>query len=151
MNVAVGVLSEPRQPEKVYLGLLTQAYFGKHITGFDEESISIRQQLLSETTFVLDSHFIIVLLAKGCVAHDHAAELHRLLSASKAPMVVTDLILVETVEHLEYAMKQIGTGSRKVSSKQLFEGAQEGVGQTNAFVTGYYETLALLQATVVEF
>ena len=84
-NVVVGVLSEPRQQEKVYLGFLTQAYFGKHIAGFDEQSITIRQQLLSETTFVLDSHFLIYLLAKGCVAHEHAAELFRLLSNSKAP------------------------------------------------------------------
>ena len=141
VNVIVEVLSEPRQPEKVYLGLLTQAYFGKHIAGFDEESISIRQQLISETIFVLDSHFIIVLLAKGCIAHDHAVELHRLLSNSKASMVATDLILLETVEHLEYAIKK-AQGRRKVSSQQLFEAAQEGVGETNAFMTGYYETLS---------
>ena len=142
VNAVMEVLSEPRQPEKVYLGLLTQAYFGKHIAGFDEESISVRRQLLSDTTFVLDSHFIIALLAKGSVAHDHAAELHRLLSASEAPMVATDLILVETVEHLEYAMKKVGVGRRMVSSEQLFEAAQTGVGQTNAFMTGYYERLS---------
>ena len=142
VNVVVGVLSEPRQQEKVYLGFLTQAYFGKHIAGFDERSISIRQQLLAETTFVLDSHFLIYLLAKGCVAHEHAAELFRLLSTSKAPMVATDLILVETVEHLEYAMRKIGNSSRKVSSNQLFEAAQKRFGVNNAFIAGYYKSLA---------
>ena len=142
VNVSAGVLSEPRQPEKVYLGLLTQAYFGKHIAGFDEESISIRRQLLSETTFVLDSHFLIVLLAKDCVGHNHAVEIHRLLSEAQAPMVATKLILVETVEHLEYAMKKIGIGRQRVTSTQLFEAVQEGTGLTNAFMTGYYETLS---------
>ena len=140
VKVVVRVLSEPRQEEKVYLGLLTQAYFGKHIAGFDKESIAIRQRLLSETTFVLDSHFIIVLLAKGCVGHKHAVETHRLLSASKAPMVATNHILVETVEHLKYAMNKIGMSRPTVSSEQLFEDAQ--AGQTNAFMTGYYESLS---------
>ena len=39
-------------------------------------------------------------------------------------MVATDLILVETVEHLGYAIKQIGGGGRKVSATRLFEVAQ---------------------------
>ena len=142
VNVVVGVLSEPRQPEKVYLGLLTQAYFGKHIAGYDEKSISIRRQMLSETTFVLDSHFIIVLLAKSSLGHGQAVELHKLLSFLNAPIVATDLIVVETAEHLEYAMKHFRTNNYKLLRKRAFDVVREGSGYNNSFITGYYESVS---------
>ena len=56
--------------------------------------------------------------------------------------MATDLILVETVEHLEYAIRKIGNSNRKVSSNQLFEAVQKRFGVNNAFITGYYKSLA---------
>ena len=141
-NVVFGVLSDPETPEKVYLGSLTQAYFGKHIAGVEEESIAIRRQLLADTVFVLDSHFVIVLLAQGCTAHEHAVELVRLLGEAQAVLVATDLILVETTEHLEWAMKEVASPQGATSLQRAFDVVRGASGQTNSFLHGYAECLA---------
>ena len=141
-NVVSGVLSEPTNAEKVYLGFLTQAYFGRHIAGVEEESIALRRQLLSSTAFILDSHFVIVLLARGCTAHDHAVELVRLLADADAGLVVTDLILVETIEHLEWAMKELGAGGRGTSLQSAFDVVRGVSGHSNSFLLGYSACLA---------
>ena len=141
-NVVFGVLSDPQKPERIYLGSLAQAYFGKHIAGVDEESIALRRQLLSDTVFILDSHFVIVLLARGCTAHDHAVELVQLLTAASAVLMATDLILVETTEHLEWAMKEVAGSGQGTSLQKAFDITRGVVGQTNAFLQGYSECRA---------
>ena len=141
-NVVFGVFSDPTTPERVYLGSLTQAYFGKHIAGVDEESIAIRRQLLSSTVFNVDSHFVIVLLARGCTAHDHAVELVRLLTDASAVLVATDLILIETIEHLEWAMKKVGASRGGTSLQRTFDVVRGVSGHTNSFLIGYSASLA---------
>ena len=141
-NVVFGVLSDPKEPERIYLGSLAQAYFGKHIAGVEEESVALRRQLLAETVFVLDSHFVIVLLARGCMAHDHAVELVRLLREAGAVLMVTDLILVETTEHLEWAMKEVTGNGQGTSLQKAFDITRGAAGQTNAFLEGYAECRA---------
>ena len=141
-NVVVGVLSAPQTPERVYLGYLTQAYFGKHIAGVEEESIAIRRHLLSSTVFVLDSHFVIVLLAHGCTAHDHAVQLVHLLTDANAVLVATDLILVETIEHLKWAMKEVGASGGGTSLQRTFDAVRGVSDHTNSFLLGYLSCLA---------
>ena len=141
-NVVFEVLSAPQTAERVYLGCLTQAYFGKHIAGVEEESIAIRRQLLSSTVFVLDSHLVIVLLARGCTAHNHAVQLVELLIDARAVLVATDLILVETIEHLEWAMKEVGGSGGGTSLRRTFDAVRGLSGQTNSFLLGYASCLA---------
>ena len=141
-NVVFGVLTAPQTAERVYLGSLTQAYFGKHIAGVEEESIAIRRQLLSSTLLVLDSHFVIVLLARGCTAHDHAVELVHLLTDANAALVATDLILVETIEHLQWAMKEVGASGGGTSLRRTFDAVRGLSDQTNSFLLGYSSCLA---------
>ena len=141
-NVVFGVLSDPQKSERVYLGFLTQAYFGKHIAGVDEESIALRRELLSQTVFVLDSHFIIVLLARGCTAHDHAAELVKMLTDANTVLIATDLILVETTEHIEWAIKQVTVTGQGTSLQKAFDVARGVAGQSNSFLLGYSECRA---------
>ena len=141
-NVVFGVLSDPQKSERVYLGFLTQAYFGKHIAGVDEESIALRRELLSQTVFVLDSHFIIVLLARGCTAHDHAVELVKMLTDAKTVLIATDLILVETTEHIDWAIKQVTATGQGTSLQKAFDAARGVAGQTNSFLLGYSECRA---------
>ena len=141
-NVVFGVLSDPQKPERIYLGSLTQAYFGKHIAGVDEESIAIRRQLLSHTAFILDSHFVIVLLARGCTAHDHAVELVTFLTDANATLIATDLILVETTEHLAWALREVTASGGGTSLQKAFDVARGVVGQSNSFLHGYSECRA---------
>ena len=136
-NIVFGVLSDPQTPERIYLGSLTQAYFGKHIAGVDEESIAIRRRLLSHTAFILDSHLVIVLLARGCTAHDHAAELIQLLADANAVLIATDLILVETTEHIAWALREVTAGNGGTSLQRAFDVARGAVGHTNSFLHGY--------------
>ena len=138
-NVVVGVLSNPAKPERIYLGLLTQAYFGKHIAGVEEESISIRRQLLSSTVFILDSHFVIALLARGSTGHDHAVELVRLLRDTDVVLVATHLILVETKEHLEWAIREVAAPGGGTSLRRAFDVVRGASGQRNSFLDGYSE------------
>ena len=70
------VLSAPRPEEKRYLGLLTQAYFGRQLLGTDPGAISIQRTNLSSTVFIADSNFIIPLLAEGSVGHQYALTLY---------------------------------------------------------------------------
>jgi hypothetical protein len=130
------VLRAPADVEREYLGLLTQAYFGRQLAKFDVESIALRRQLLSETVFICDSHFLIPLLARGSVGHQYARELFQLVVGSGAKLVATDLLLVETMEHADFARKivaQHGEGSVSV-----FDATRAANGyRPNAFLQGY--------------
>ena len=133
VKIVSELLQMPMEAEKVYLGLLTQAYFGKHLAGADLESAPLRREALDTTLFICDSSFLITLLAKGSPGHKPARTLIDLLSITKSKPITTSLLVTETSEHAEYALRLVkskGENSREVLNEVRRD--------KNAFLNGYF-------------
>jgi hypothetical protein len=141
VQVIADVLRMPNNHEREYLGLLTQAYFGRHLCGIDLESIDLRRQLLGETVFVCDSHFLIPLLAKGSVGHAYASELLDLIKKSSSKLVATELLLVEAMEHADFAVKLVKQHGE--NSARVLDATRGAHGfRSNAFLEGFFSDRA---------
>lgn len=130
------VISGPSDEEKRYLGLYTQAYFGRHLLGIDPSAIAIQQNNLSSTVFIADSNYIIPLIAEGSLGHQYAQNLYMKLNNLNCRIVTSDLLLVECNEHARWAWKLLREhGSVSSATIDAVRGAR-GYRQ-NAFLTGY--------------
>ena len=133
VNVVSELLQMPMESEKVYLGLLTQAYFGKHLAGADIESAPLRREVLDTTLFICDSSFLISFLAKESTGHTAARTLIELLSITQSKPITTDLLVTETSEHAEYALRLI-----KNKGENSVDVLNEVLSDDNAFLNGYF-------------
>jgi hypothetical protein len=97
------VLISPKEEEIKYLGLLSQAYFGRHLLGVDPSSIQIQKKNFTETIFIADSNFIIPLLARGSDGNKHAYTLFKKLTNLNCKIFTSELLLTECVEHARWA------------------------------------------------
>lgn len=130
------VLSEPRLEEKRHLGLLTQAYFGRQLLGTDPAAIGIQRSNLASTVFIADSNFIIPLLAEASVGHQYAVMLYKKLVSLGCQIVTSDFLLVESVEHAQWAWKLLNeNGSISSTTIDAARGARGY--RPNAFLVGY--------------
>ena len=60
----------------------------------------------------------------------------------KTVLIATDLILVETTEHIDWAIKQVTATGQGTSLQKAFDAARGVAGQTNSFLLGYSECRA---------
>ena len=133
VQVVSELLQAPMEAEKVYLGLLTQAYFGKHLAGADLESAPLRREVLGTTLFICDSSFLIPFLAKDSTGYKAARTLIDLLSITKSKPITTDLLVTETSEHAEYALRLV-----KSKGENSSEVLTEVLSNNNAFLNGCF-------------
>ena len=133
VKVVSELLQMPMESEKVYLGLLTQAYFGQHLAGADIESAPLRKEALDTTLFICDSSFLIPFLAKDSSGHKPARTLIELLSMTQSKPITTDLLVTETSEHAEYALRLV-----KTNGENSIEVLNEVRSDNNAFLNGYF-------------
>ena len=138
VQIVSELLQMPMESEMVYLGLLTQAYFGKHLAGADMESAPLRREALDTTLFICDSSFLIPFLAKHSTGHKPARTLIDLLSTTQSKLITTDLLVTETSEHAYYALRLV-----KSKGEDSFEVFSEVRRDDNAFLNGYYSQGAL--------
>ena len=133
VKVVSELLQMPMESEKVYLGLLTQAYFGKHLAGADIESAPLRREALDTTLFICDSSFLIPFLAKDSTGHKPARTLIELLSMTQSKPITTNHLVKETSEHAEYALRRV-----KSKGENSMEVLNEVLSDDNAFLNGYF-------------
>lgn len=134
------VLSAPRPEERRYLGLLTQAYFGRQLLGTDPSAIGVQRTNLSTTVFIADSNFIIPLLAEGSVGHQYALTLYQKLVSMGCQIATSDFLLEESVEHAQWAWKLLCEhGSVSSTTIDAARGARGY--RPNAFLVGYLNHL----------
>ena len=130
------VLSAPRPEERRYLGLLTQAYFGRQLLSMDPAAIGVQRTNLSSTVFIADSNFIIPLLAEASVGHQYAVVLYKKLVSLGCKIATSDFLLDETVEHAQWAWKLLNIhGSVSPTTIDVARGARGY--RPNAFLVGY--------------
>lgn len=130
------VLSSPRPEERRYLGLLTQAYFGRQLLGLDPSTIGIQLQNLSATVLIVDSNVVIPLLAAGSIGHQYALTLYSKAMSLGCKLVTSDLLLEECVEHARWAWNLLSEHGG--SSATMIDAVSSARGyRPNAFLAGY--------------
>jgi hypothetical protein len=130
------VLSEPRDEEKQYLGILTQAFFGKHVLARDPEGLIVRRDILRSSILIADSSFLIPLLAKGSAGFNYAVRLQQLVSEAGCSLLTTRLLLDELVEHALWAWKLLNKCG--APSGDVLDAARGARGyRSNGFLVGY--------------
>lgn len=130
------VLINPKEEETKYLGLLSQAYFGRHLLGVDPSSIQIQKKNFAATIFIADSNFIIPLLARGSDGNKHAYTLFKKLTNLNCKIFTSELLLTECVEHARWAWSLFEKYGE--TSSEIIDAARGVRGyKPNAFLTGY--------------
>lgn len=118
------------------LGILTQAYFGRHLVGVNPSTLGIKKKELAKTIFICDSNITIPLLAEGSVGHEYALALFRKMFESGSPVITSDWLLEECAEHARWAwdiLKSYGP-----TSHEVIDAARGAQGyKNNAFLSGY--------------
>jgi hypothetical protein len=135
VKIVLQVLGTPSPPEEVYLGYLSQAYFGQHMLNADFNASGFEREHLQRTVFVLDASFLIHLLAPSAGSHELATRLYQRLSELKSRLVITDILLTEVAEHARYAWKALRRYGAE--SRHIVEAARRGVAHKNVFLESY--------------
>ncbi len=136
VDVVADLLAAPAAKEETFLGLLTQAYFGRHLLRADSTIRGLELSHLREAVILLDASFMIPLLARGSEAAQFSLNLLDDLKRVGVRVVTTDLLLREVVEHANYAINTV----RRVgeSTAELFDIVRGARGYgTNVFVEGF--------------
>lgn len=137
VNLASGVLTRPSEAEAVHLGLLCQAYFGKHLVGASETLSKVDLDLITGTCYVLDASVLVCLLAEGGEVHSFTSRLVNDLLAAGAVLTTTDLFVDETTEHAGWAFRFVdryGEESQEVIAALRCLGDY----RPNQFLRGYF-------------
>lgn len=133
------LLTYPTDAEREYLGLLTQAYFARHLVGLDPGAAKVRLAILNKTVLIADSSLLIPLLARNCDGHSFATRMVSLAHHRGCQLVTTDLLLEETVEHASWAWDRFA--EHGVDSHEILDiarGARDY--RPNAFISGFLAT-----------
>jgi hypothetical protein len=137
VHLASGVLTRPSEAEAVHLGLLCQAYFGKHLVGASETLSKVDLDLIKGTCYVLDASVLVCLLAEGGEVHSFTSRLVADLLAAGAVLTTTDLFVDETTEHSGWAFRFVaryGEESQEVIAALRCLGDY----RPNQFLRGYF-------------
>jgi hypothetical protein len=135
VKIVLQVLGSPSTEEEVYLGYLSQAYFGRHLLNADFNVAQFERQHLQRTVFLLDASFIIRLLAPSGNGHELARNLFKRLKEMGCPLTTTDLLLDEVAEHARYAWKILRKFGPR--SRQILDEARRGKARANVFLESY--------------
>jgi hypothetical protein len=138
-------LIEPNPQQRKYLASVSQGYFLYHSLGLDPTCGQIRQDIFQRTfqkTFwICDSSIIIPLIAVGCLNHEYAVELFKMLAERNALIFTTPKLLQEAWDHFDWALKFIEkTGGR--SLEFLCAALVKGEYKQNLFLDGYIQLSA---------
>lgn len=135
IRLVLQILDEPSNQEEVYLGYLSQAYFGQHILNADLISSNLAVEHLKRTVFILDASFLIRLMAPSARGHSVAVRIFQRLKELRCSLVTTALLLEEIAEHANYAWGVL----RKHGPLSPFvvEAVRRGVAHQNVFLESY--------------
>jgi hypothetical protein len=135
VQLVLQILDEPSKQEEVYLGYLSQAYFGQHILNADFNSSHLAAEHLKRTVFVLDASFLIWLMAPSARGHSVAFRIFQRLKELKCPLATTALLLEEIAEHARYAWQVLHNYGPL--SPRVVEVARRGKAHSNVFLESY--------------
>ncbi|MDM7939848.1 MAG: SIR2 family protein [Methanothrix sp.] len=136
VEILQGVLSEPSDIEREYLGLRVECYFGLHFLRIHPSQRTILNNLLSATTFVLDSSFLIPLMATDSPGHSSAKRLLDRLHQSRCRLITTTMLAEEVAEHAQWAFRLLEiSGSKSDAVMNSIRGACGY--RRNEFLDGY--------------
>lgn len=107
INIVCEIYSSPPDEIKRYFGYLTQAYFGKHLVGCNQNTLAIKKDLIANTVFLLDSNVLVPLLAVNCVGYKYAMDILSKLKALHVKTITTDGIAKEALEHASWAWDKL--------------------------------------------
>lgn len=141
VEAAHAFLVEPNEPQRRYLASVSQGFFLYHLTGLDVSCARIRKDLFLDTCWFLDSSVILPMLAKGCHAHEYARDLFARLSAVKASLYTTQMLLGEAWYHLKWAKDFVNANPVDSPEFLLAAMARENY-KHNLFIDGYVRTCA---------
>lgn len=134
-NVVRGVLSDPTDVERSFLGSILQAQFGVHLLGLDEDALRERVKQFRKAAFVVDSNIVIPYLAKGSRAHELAQNLASSFGALGSRPLTTPLLVDEVVEHANWALSN--TSGDLPGLRDLLQITGRTGYSSNAFVSGF--------------
>jgi hypothetical protein len=130
-----GILGQPSDAERLYIGVALQAQLGAHLLGADPLTLKQRARELQDTVFVLDSTSLIPFLARSSVGYAGARLLVRLIKESGAVAATTFLLALEVAEHARWAIQYTG-GQSIIVTPALRAATGRGGARFNAFLDG---------------
>lgn len=125
----------PNEPQQKYLASMAQGFFLYHMAGMDPSCSKIRRDIFCETSWILDASVILQYLAIDCAGYDYAQSLLGVLIDSGATLYITDKLLLEVKQHLNWAKKLVhecGVDSPEFRDAALAKGYKQ-----NLFIDGY--------------
>jgi len=137
VQLAVGLLTSPTAPEREFLGLLCQGYFGQHLVGASDRLAQVDVSFISGSCYILDASVLICLLAEGGEANDFTRRLVADLVSQHAFLCATDLLLDEVFEHVRWATRLVGNyGENSDEVLDALRGRRSY--RQNQFLRGYF-------------
>lgn len=122
----------PTDHQKRFLSSISQGFFLFHMIGNNSSHADFRKEVFSQSYWFVDSNILIPLLATGCFDHRFVVDLFSKFNEHGAQLYVTDRVLLEVKEHLDWAVNNCK------NEYDLFENATLIVGnKQNLFVDGY--------------
>lgn len=136
VEILQNVLSESSQTEREYLGIRVECYIGLHLLRIHPSQRAILNELLSATAFVLDSSYLIPLMAVDSPAHAAAWHLLDRLRQGGCRLFTTTMLAEEVVEHAQWAYRLLESSGSK--SEAVLNALRGAVGyRRNEFLDGY--------------
>lgn len=122
----------PSNHQKQFLASIAQGFFIFHMLGNNSDHADFRKKIFENTYWFVDSNMLLPLLAKGCFNHDFVVDLFVKLKEKKAQLIVTDRILREVCEHLDWAINNCKTRKDFFANATLISGSKQ-----NLFIDGF--------------
>lgn len=122
----------PSNHQKQFLTSIAQGFFIFHMLGNNSDHADFRKKIFENTYWFVDSNMLLPLLAKGCFNHDFAVDLFAKLRDKKAHLIVTNRVLQEVYEHLDWAIKNCETHKDFFFNATLVSGNKQ-----NLFIDGF--------------
>lgn len=122
----------PSNHQKQFLISIAQGFFIFHMLGNNSDHADFRKKIFEQTYWFVDSNMLIPLLAKGCFNHDFAIDLFAKLKDKNAQLIVTNRILQEVREHLDWAIQNCVTHKDFFYNATLVSGNKQ-----NLFIDGF--------------
>ncbi len=135
VRLVLQILDQPSDQEEIYLGYLSQAYFGQHLLNADFTASHLAVEHLKRTVFILDASFLIWLIAPAARGHSVAVKIFQRLKELQCPLVTTNLLLEEVAEHAHYAWRVLHKYGPL--SSRVVEIVRRGVAHDNVFLESY--------------
>lgn len=122
----------PTDHQKRYLASISQGFFLFYMIGNNSSHADFRKEVFSKSYWFVDSNILIPLLAKGCFDHSFVVDLFSKFKEHEAQLYVTDRVLLEVKEHLDWAINNCKNESDLFEYATLIAGNKQ-----NLFIDGF--------------